>query len=309
MATPLAEHSGPHRYMADSAEDKTSAATIAQPSAIATSREDNAQVFRFFDLPRELRDNIFEQPVLAKHWYMRPDMCDDFCIRAEKLNTSLLLVNRQFRDEYVKRCNDQQVLSLRDRTHWTGVTGILAAVDDAKSGILAMCRAEFSTHPRTPNNLRLYLGNSALWYDDLSAVTLRLYLSYQHDLEDCGPCVLGHLQSMMADIAAFQKIAELEVYMIKRTGRQSRVTWSRKLLAQWHRDDSVASIFLGPASHAEESAWEGFKGFEIDFDSPASSWFGEEDEGSEDNGSDNEDDENNDPSNMEPQRERPEDAE
>lgn len=115
MATPLAEQSGPHRHMA---EDKTSAATIAQPSAVATCREDDAQVFRFFDLPRELRDNIYEQPVLAKHWYMRPDMWDDFCIRAEKLNTSLLLVSRQFRDEYVERCCEEQVLCLRDRTHW-----------------------------------------------------------------------------------------------------------------------------------------------------------------------------------------------
>lgn len=114
---------------------------IAQPSPVATSSEDTAQIFRFFDLPRELRDNIYEQPVLVEHWYMRPDMWDDLCIRAEKLNTSPLLVNRQFRDEYTKRCQDQQVLCLRDRTHWTGVTGILAALDDAKSGILAVCRA------------------------------------------------------------------------------------------------------------------------------------------------------------------------
>lgn len=98
------------------AEDKTSLATITQPSAVATSREDNAQVFRFFDLPRELRDNIYEQPVLVKYWHTPTLLIDDHSrhVQGEKLSKSTLLVNRQFRDEYTERCSDQQTLCLRD---------------------------------------------------------------------------------------------------------------------------------------------------------------------------------------------------
>lgn len=88
----------------------------------------------------------------------------------------------------------------------------------------------------------------------------------------------------------------------------------QKLLARWHRDDSVATIFLGPAPHAEESVWEGFEGFEPDFDSPATScgssrsWSDGEDQGSEDHGSDNGDDGNNGSVNIEPDCEKPEDG-
>jgi len=242
MAATLGEHPGPNRHMA---EVGTSAAVIAQPSSAAMSREDTAETFRFFDLPRELRDNIYEQPTLADHWHMPPYAYDDFCVKAEKLNTSMLLVNRQFRDEYVERCLDQQVLSLRDCPHWTGATSILAALDEARSWILAMCAAKFSTHLGAPRSLRHYVGGCARWYNDLHAVKIRLYLNYQHGLEDCGSYAFDHLQGTMADIASFQKVAKLEVYMTKRARCHSKVTWSRKLLARWQRNDAAATIFLG----------------------------------------------------------------
>jgi hypothetical protein len=85
-----------------------------QTPLIATTREDTAHIFRFFDLLRELRNKIYEQPILMDHWLVPTYLEHDIHIEAEKLSMSLLLVNRQFRDEYTERCEDQQALFLHD---------------------------------------------------------------------------------------------------------------------------------------------------------------------------------------------------
>jgi hypothetical protein len=188
MAANLNSHPG--NYLV---EGRPSKILAAQPSLAPSSEEvqDTMDIFRFFDLPRELRDKVHEQPVLVEHWHMRPftDLPDAgdhyFCTKAEKLRTSLLLVNRQFRDEYVEQCMTQQVLCLSDLPDWIGDSSVLAALNWAKFWILAICKSDSSIQleaPRklgAPRKLDTYLGKCAQWYHDLRAVNIGLSLNYQ----------------------------------------------------------------------------------------------------------------------------------
>lgn len=85
---------------------------LASPSA--TSSNGSEGVFDFFGLPRELRDKIYEQPVLMEHQRLPVDTGEDFLMKAKKLRTSLLLICHQFKREYSERCDKQQMLCLRD---------------------------------------------------------------------------------------------------------------------------------------------------------------------------------------------------
>ena len=121
-------------------------------------REDSAHIFRFFDLPRELRDKIYEQPVLMEHWRIPSLMVNghdhDRYVRGEKLNTSLLLVNRQFRDEYTERCSDQQTLCLRDYLDFSDTIGVLNVLDELRSWVLSICIIDSSAQITAPRRLQ-----------------------------------------------------------------------------------------------------------------------------------------------------------
>jgi len=260
------------------AEGGTSEAIITQPSTVAEALEITSHSFRFFDLPRELRDEIYEQPVLREHFNIPTLMLEGHSrhIQGKKLSASLLLVSRQFRDEYTERCLDQQILCLRDWLDFSDTMGVLTVLDELRSWVIDICTA-------APRRLDRHLGNCAQWYHDLRAVNLRLYLNYQSDLGDCAPYVSDHLQSTVADIASFKKTARLEIYMTKPARRYGRASWSRKLLARWHRGESQATILLGPAPEIEGSEWEDFEGVGLDvewstsFSNSFGSWPDDED--------------------------------
>jgi hypothetical protein len=268
MATALAHQTHPHPHMA---EGGTSEAIITQPSTVAEAPEATSHIFRFFDLPRELRDEIYEPPALREHFNIPTLMLEGHSrhIQGQKLSASLLLVSRQFRDECTERCLDQQILCLRDWLDFSDTTGVLTVLDELRSWVIAICTA-------APRRLDRYLGNCAQWYHDLRAVNMRLYLNYQSDLDDCAPYVLDHLQSTISDIASFKKTARLEIYMTKPARRYGRASWSRKLLARWHRGESQATILLGPALETEGSEWEDFEGvgLDVDWSTSSSSLFG-----------------------------------
>lgn len=272
--------------------------------SVAKSHEDPAHIFRFFDLPRELRDMIYEQPILMQHWHTRTPMLDDHCLytKGKKLDTSLLLVSRQFRNEYTERCLDQQTLSLRDCFDFSDAIGLMTVLDSLMCWVLDICLAEYAAGLVASRELESYLGNCAHWYYGLRTVNLRLYLNHQSDLGDCAPDIFDHLQSTFADIAFFEKIAKLEIYMTKPTRRHTTATWSRQLLARWRRGEPEAIILLGPALHTERSEWEDFEGFTFDagcsgssshssYSSSSGSWYDAEDAGDDqENDTDNDED-------------------
>ena len=68
-------------------------------SSIPESANDSARFFDFFGLPRELRDKIYEQPVLFEYEHLPTISAKDMIAKVKKLRTSLLLVSQEFREE------------------------------------------------------------------------------------------------------------------------------------------------------------------------------------------------------------------
>lgn len=301
MATSLNGESGTHSHMAESVPSE------AVINLATKSHGDSAHIFRFFELPRELRDKIYEQPVLMEHWHIFSLMLNhhDRYTQGEKLSTSLLLVNHQFRDEYTERCWDQPTLCLRDYLDFSDNIGVLNLLDELRSWALSICIVDSSAHLTAPRRLEPYLGNCARWYHDLRAVNIILYLNYQSDVEDCAPYVFDHMQSTIADIASFSKVAKLEIYMTKPARRHKRASWSRRLLARWRRDEPAATILLRLAPASEGSEWEDFEGFDLEVDcstysslpsssSCSDSWPDDKDDAGDDQRNEIDDDQNGD---------------
>jgi hypothetical protein len=269
MATALAHQPGPHRH---TTEGETSAASITPPSSAAKSREDTAHIFRFFDLPRELRDKIYEQPVLMDHWLVPNYLEHDIHIEAEKLSMSLLLVNRQFREEYTERCEDQQALILHDAFTSLDDASIINEFDMLRCWTLGICYWESAREPDALFHLEDYLGECARWFKGLPAANVRLYISHRQDFDDYTPRVFDRLENNIAEIASFQKVAEVEIYATKRTRRRTSITWSRKLLARWCRAESPSDIFLDRAPHGGKIEWDVYCKTSLDDVDSASSY-------------------------------------
>jgi hypothetical protein len=130
-----------------------SAESIITASSTSSLVNNSTRLFDFFGLPRELRDKIYEQPVLMDHWLVPTYLEHDIHIEAVKLRMSLLLVNRQFRDEYTERCEDQQALFLHDAFTSLEDASILAEFDMLRSWVLGICYFESAREPDDRNNV------------------------------------------------------------------------------------------------------------------------------------------------------------
>lgn len=92
------------------AELTVSESTIVGGTLEATVLETVPSYFDFFGLPRELRDKIYEQPVLLQDKDIPEAIKDEYASTVKKLCTSLLLVSRQFGNEYRDRCAAHQAV-------------------------------------------------------------------------------------------------------------------------------------------------------------------------------------------------------
>lgn len=184
---------------------------------------------------------------------------------------SLLLVNRQFRDEYTERCEDQQTLFLHDAFKSLDKRSILNELEMLKGWVTGICYFASATEPTALRELEGFLGNCAHWYKDLPAVNVRLYFSHRQDSDNYTPNVFKCLQNTIVEITSFQKIAELEVYATKRARRGTSITRSRKLLARWCRGDSPSDMFLDRAPHGGKIEWEIYSKTSLEDDDSASS--------------------------------------
>ena len=117
---------------AQSAAENGSGKPVFTATFLPVSANDSARFFDFFGLPRELRDNIYEQPVLFEYEHLPTDREKDLITKAKKLRTSLLLVSRQFREEYTERCTGQEILCIRDHCEALGATTVLPSPNRAR---------------------------------------------------------------------------------------------------------------------------------------------------------------------------------
>ncbi|EMC94949.1 hypothetical protein BAUCODRAFT_519967 [Baudoinia panamericana UAMH 10762] len=75
-------------------------------------------IFRFFDLPREMRDQIYDESLTFKQKYQSQH---GIRLRGRRVvNPALLLVSKQFHQEYVERADRKTTLVIVDRNVYHG---------------------------------------------------------------------------------------------------------------------------------------------------------------------------------------------
>lgn len=165
--------------------------------------------FDFFALPRELRDKIYEQPVLFEYEHLTAIGELDWITKAKKLRTSLLLVSRQFRDEYAEKCAGNQVLCMRDHCGVRGAQAILSSPHRARFWTM-----EF--HFTTDNTNLDFEGVSDFLVSwaapDLALRFIDLKLHFagipREQIEN------GYVRHAIYSLQAFRKVRSLEIYLV-----------------------------------------------------------------------------------------------
>ncbi|KAK5124222.1 hypothetical protein LTR85_001925 [Meristemomyces frigidus] len=85
---------------------------------VAKNEAQEAGVFDFFSLPRELRDQIYEEALQYKKKFQSQHGAR---IRGRRIaEVSLQLVSKQFRQEYLERAERETCLVIVDRDHYHG---------------------------------------------------------------------------------------------------------------------------------------------------------------------------------------------
>jgi hypothetical protein len=106
--------------------DGTSSKLVIGEDSLAVGAPiDTSRVFGFFGLPLELRDRIYDHSMLLEDEQLPERSARVFKTKIRKLRTSLLLVSRQFHDEYRKICASQQVLYMEDHPWMSGTLASL----------------------------------------------------------------------------------------------------------------------------------------------------------------------------------------
>lgn len=221
---------------------------------------DNSKVFNFFGLPRELRDKIYEQPTLVEHEKLTPFANQDTCflLKAKKLRTSLLLINRQFKQEYGERCSGQQVLCLKNCTDATEYVDVVPELQKAHHWNI-----EYSVFWGRPGStfvdhqiswLEEFLSKWTPLFPTLHSISIQLYLP----MTLCILEVVYNIERLMSGLLAVDRVKLLEVYGRKGIGLHRNARKPRTLLARWERDTNAPSGFLdGPiAMEGTDSEWE-----------------------------------------------------
>lgn len=233
------------------AELTVSESTTSEGSSKTTAQDASPPYFDFFGLPRELRDKIYEQPVLFERDWV-PDRHDlHFELEVRKLRTSLLLVDRQFHNEYRERCEAHQVLYVQDHPE---------ALEDRdldlkdKAGLWEIkYRVDRKGYVSQLEALNAFLRTCAPRYLALHSIDIEICISIRTRAEFQDIISIAAWDDM-SDFLAFGKTRLLEVYCAERAQGRRFTATPRPLIARWKRGDPLHINFMEPATdfYAEE---------------------------------------------------------
>jgi hypothetical protein len=226
-----------------------------QPTVNGTSRElvitgsfsavrapiDTSRVFDFFGLPLELRDRIYEHPVLLEEEDLPERSPKDFKTRVRKLRTSLLLKSRQFHYEYRKICASQQVLNMGDHPWMSGFLANLQWPHKASSWLMDYCTGG----EMELKGLMNFLNTWAVGDLALRSINIEIYIDfYRRDFET----VKGNYEwRALLDIDGFSKVDLLEIYVIWSSWDRRTTRTPRSLVGRWKRGDPMHVTFMEPS--------------------------------------------------------------
>lgn len=233
----------------------------------ANSSDGSNGVFNFFGLPRELRDKIYEQPVLFEYQHLPTTADGQFFIKAKKLRTSLLLVNSHFKREYSERCNNQQVLCFRDHSEATPeCIHEVTARDKAERWRIDYCIhqdvSSFAEIEDDIDSLETFLERFTPVFPTLRSLSIKLYISDVFFVDVDTALIMAFIKEQISRIIDFPKVRMLEVYRIARLYRHKKASEPRTLLARWKSKGNMPLEFLDTPVVVDgtESECEAFKG-------------------------------------------------
>ena len=216
---------------------------VVSGSFTPASANSSTRFFDFFGLPRELRDKIFEQPVLFEYEHLPTSSTYDFITKAKKLRTSLLLVSRQFCDEYTERCTGQQVLCLQDHCETWGGTALIPSPNRARFWAIEF----FVMSANTDSDLKMlqtFLDLQAGPDQALRFINIKLLFVGlpREDIEG------GSVLSAISNLQASKRVASPEIYLAEMLWDFTKSSKPKTLIARWHRSDDIRQVdFSTPA--------------------------------------------------------------
>jgi len=210
-------------------------------SSMTAAANNSTQFFDFFALPRELRDKIYEQPVLSEYEHLPTKSEDDLITKAKKLRTSLLSVSRQFRDEYAERCAGQQVLCMRDHCATWADRVVLPSSNRAHLWTIEFfIMSEYTNYDL--NMFKAFLDLQTGSNVTVRSINIKLLFEETRDEIES-----GSVRRALSDLQACEKVASLEIYLIQKLWDYKGSGKPKFLIARWDRSDGMNIDFLKPA--------------------------------------------------------------
>lgn len=212
-------------------------ASLGEPADCETHKDG---IFNFFALPRELRDKIYEESLQFKKKF---EPQHGVRLRARRIvAVELLLVNRQFHNEYLERAEKKTCLIIVDRDHYHGETlelpipikyarklelHLALACDEPDHG-MERCRMlpELRMH-------RKWIVKLSEQMKYLDAITIKVLIDAHACVKECEEKLLKE-QYRLTNL---ESLASLEVYHCDYYVGKTSSAWNfgkpRKLVMKW----------------------------------------------------------------------------
>lgn len=206
-------------------------------------------IYPFFDLPQEVRDNIYDE---CLEDIDLPDLCLELHLKANKVPiTALLLVNKAFSNEYRLRANTKQSLTV---------------TDDCPRGLLTTyCQGNFDIPTRALTISTVYIEAFVLhltdieehhdWISQLIAqlpavrkVHLRVIIGREFVIDDFGD--FENDTDCEESLTSVPYLASYKCYM--RSKNWQSFEDCRTVVLQWDSGTGDVDVVLGPKEFDEE---------------------------------------------------------
>jgi hypothetical protein len=220
-------------------------------TSVLASVDTSARPFDFFGLPRELRDKIYEQPVLFEYEHLPAIGELDWITKAKKLRTSLLLVRRQFRSEYAERCTGRQILCMRDHCLVRGAEAILPSPNRARFWAMEFFFITNGLYDDFEGIKDCLVSWAA---PDLALRFIDLKLHFVDIPKE--QTESGYVRHALYSIQAFRRVASLELCLAEVPWDIGNLGRLKELIARRDSSDDMHTVFLTPAIQVYDTGTE-----------------------------------------------------
>jgi hypothetical protein len=221
------------------------AASLADAKTV-TAPELSKPAFPFFDLPRELRDEVYDSGLIFKQKIPTQTAAR---LRGRRVaNPTLLQVSKQFRQEYLERAERQTCLVVVDRPEYHGESIKLptslsyirklevhiAIACDAPDHLIDKCRVvkEMRMH-------HTWIASLCSQIRNLDSVSIKVVIDPHQYIDTCE----RHLLELQHKLTSVEELKLLEVWHCDYAGRVESAGWNfskpRKLAMKWEERDGM----------------------------------------------------------------------